>query len=294
VLPGSNDVTAISFVDANHGWLADGSTILATTDGGQHWTKDGEAPGEVFALDFVSESIGWLTADGHLYGTQDGGSSWQLRFSPSKVKLYQVDFVDANNGWLDSVTDDDSTINSILRTRDGGKSWTAVTNPCSQLFGSGQFSFHGSDTGFILCGQGPSAGQEGKLLFKTTDGGQTWQVIAETFDAGTQVPGVGQLDSSWYAGDLFFLDSSHGWYGWIYSTLGGLEATSDGGKSWAGVNINGSDGIPYDMRFLTPKLGFIIYDWRDNSDPWAEHRALLGTQDGGTNWTQLYPTKPGP
>jgi WD40 repeat protein/photosystem II stability/assembly factor-like uncharacterized protein len=283
-------LSAISFIDVNHGWLADGSAILATTDGGQHWTKRSDAPGEVLALDFVSESIGWLTAGGRLYDTQDGGSSWQLLFSPNKVKLYQVDFVDAGNGWLTSVSDGDNGTHSILRTSDGGKNWTTVADPCSQLFGPGRFSFYGSDTSFIMCGEGPSAGIEGKRLLKTTDGGQTWQVAAETsFDDATPVAGVSKLDFVGYFVDVFFLDSSHGWYSTNYDVNSRMVATTDGGKTWQGTIINNSQAIPYDMRFLTPKLGFLIYDTHG-----ADHGVLLGTQDGGASWTQLYPAKPAP
>ena len=52
----------VTFVDARHGWVVCGPTVLATADGGRHWRT--ERPGcEVGAVAFIDPSHGWAIAD---------------------------------------------------------------------------------------------------------------------------------------------------------------------------------------------------------------------------------------
>jgi len=69
-----------SFVDANHGWLADGDVLYATSDGGHHWMKI--SPTELFTdvrqIDFISSWVGWAVrqTSPFLLKTLDGGHTW--------------------------------------------------------------------------------------------------------------------------------------------------------------------------------------------------------------------------
>jgi len=74
-------LSAVDFLDMQHGWVTDGSILYATTDSGQHWTKI--APGKSFQhvseLDFVSSTVGWAIGGqgaSHLLRTIDGGRTW--------------------------------------------------------------------------------------------------------------------------------------------------------------------------------------------------------------------------
>jgi photosystem II stability/assembly factor-like uncharacterized protein len=81
-LPGN--ASSADFIDANHGWVTDGSVIYMTSDGGQHWTKiftvTNNTP-KFQQLDFVSSDVG--LAVGYmdsgamlLLKTMDGGHTW--------------------------------------------------------------------------------------------------------------------------------------------------------------------------------------------------------------------------
>jgi photosystem II stability/assembly factor-like uncharacterized protein len=286
-IAGNTTLSAVSFIDANRGWLADAGFIFATTDGGQRWTKRHEAPGTVASLDFVSDSQGWLTTAASVYGTHDGGLSWQQLFYLKYASLYQIDFVDANNGWLTFISDDGNGTHGILHTTDGGKSWTAVSDPCGQGWRPGSFSFYSPNTGFMMCGGVPGAGNQEKQLFKTTDAGQTWQLVTEAQLDGVQSPNA--LSTAGYLGDLFFLDDLHGWSSVDLRGNGLLKATTDGGKTWEPVLISPAPGIPYNIRFVAPDIGFTIYDSRGGVEAGPTHLVLLGTRDGGASWKQLYP-----
>lgn len=73
------------FADAQHGWVATGEELLATSDGGQSWHavvphSRAPAPQDVRQLDFVSPTTGWAVASQsggiQLWETQDGGRDW--------------------------------------------------------------------------------------------------------------------------------------------------------------------------------------------------------------------------
>ena len=87
-----------SFADMNHGWATDGHALYATKDGGRHWTAIRPAPplAVVELLDFVSPQIGWAVG-------------------PAK-------FSDGTH----------QTPPFLLRTVDGGYTWTPVTYTISR------------------------------------------------------------------------------------------------------------------------------------------------------------------
>jgi photosystem II stability/assembly factor-like uncharacterized protein len=82
------------FINANQGWATNGaatggSTLYATSDGGQHWTKLPANPNsqDIEVLNFVSAEIGWAIDNPHaqfapgptiLLKTTDGGRTWTV------------------------------------------------------------------------------------------------------------------------------------------------------------------------------------------------------------------------
>ena len=72
--------------DLIHIWVAGGTSLYVTSDGGQRWTKimpkiTTNRISTFTHLDFVSDEIGWATgsADDHptvLLKTVDGGRTW--------------------------------------------------------------------------------------------------------------------------------------------------------------------------------------------------------------------------
>lgn len=119
------------------------------------------------AVDFVDEKHGW--AVGHaatiLY-TKDGGKTWSLQnFEPSlETPFLDVAFVDDRKGFAIGAYD------LFYKTQDGGKTWTEYEPQLSQ----GGWHLNGItrlDDGTLVI-----AGETG-LLSKSTDGGETWQLL---------------------------------------------------------------------------------------------------------------------
>lgn len=142
-----------------------------------------------------------------------------------------ISFVDPLNGWLLQGSHDASTVGTrVLRTRDGGRSWSVIYEG-NQRFGD-QMQFVDQRHGWIL-GPAPNSACEPSQsqcdhgVYSTTDGGMTWR---ET--------DVGSLSS----GDLRFVDRSDGWLLSSFESCFGCSAyplelmrTGDGGRSWRSV-----------------------------------------------------------
>lgn len=99
--------------------------FYATQDGGETWTP-GEGLPEGGAYTFLDAQTGWAWGKRGLYSTADGGKKWLLMpvaFNRSEHAT-QIDFLDAQNGWLLTVGQQSRV--HLYRTTNGGYGWTAV------------------------------------------------------------------------------------------------------------------------------------------------------------------------
>lgn len=182
----------------------------------------------------------------------------------------------------------------ILKTNDGGITWTQKFNSSSVIF---QFlKFFSSTEGLAVANNG---------IFKTTDGGEYWsqyssnmpvngasasyfispklgwctsgRSIYKTTDGG--LTWASQVTSSNYLYSIFMLDENEGWGGGNY---GAFYRTTDGGANWI------YDALPNSLLynkvyFINSNLGWLI-----SSDGY-----LYQSNDGGNNWIlQTIPHSP--
>ena len=121
------------------------TVLLATSDGGSTWVVR-SLPGEVpFASSFVDANHGWAigvnAADFDvspvpaitlpLYKTDDGGVTWvpvptNVLWGGLDGPIDILDFVDQNNGFAVRERYQANGISQLLRTMDGGRTWTVV------------------------------------------------------------------------------------------------------------------------------------------------------------------------
>ncbi len=290
---------ATSFIDQQHGWVADDQTLLATTDGGQHWATISQLPTKVRALQFIDQQRGWLTSikplsdegpgipTGRLYTTTDGGYTWAEL--SRDYKFDDLQFMDAQHGWATAW----AVGPTLLRTTDGGRTWSEVPRICGPDWievARMSMSFVDREHGWVFCAGDPGAGHQSKRVTGTVDGGEHWAAVA-TSDDDTEALGdlglaAATLSSGGYASTMTMLNRERGWYVSSFGGDYGAIWTNDGGRSW--------DWRPDDAEYF-PK-GVVIRQRFSATEAigltGGEHRAVLRTSDGGHIWQQLYPRRP--
>jgi photosystem II stability/assembly factor-like uncharacterized protein len=197
--------------------------------------------------------------------------------------LSTVDFVTPEIGWaVSGSTADPGGTRTIYRTIDGGRHWTAQ-NSWYGPYSMGrdnllaiQLIFIDDRRGFVL-----DPVQSPPALYRTTDGGSTW----EKLDLPTQ------LAPGW---PLTFVDPDNGFLlADVGAAMGQSAAsvyrTSDGGRHWtrvAHVNYNSQSA---GLSSNGDKDGLIF---RTTSVGWMTAYSIVGpppiwsTFDGGLSWTE--------
>ncbi len=164
----------------------------------------------------------------------------------------------------------------LFRTTDAGVTWTPITDGQVPLGSTGSVAVADSNPNIIYLGTGSddvrSNVSTGRGIYKTTDGGQTWQLAG--------LPDTGQIasvrihpsnpDIVWAAaqGDPFKANPERG-----------VFKTSDGGKTWKKV-LFVSDQIGAMDVELQPGNPNVVYAWMSRLErkPWT---IISGSKDGG-------------
>jgi photosystem II stability/assembly factor-like uncharacterized protein len=159
----------------------------------------------------------------------------------------------------------DERVGVIIKTTDGGQSWSEkpVQIPGMQIAAVNSIHFVSPDTGWAV---GADSAQDG-IVLKTTDGGSSWSATRLT---QKQVPTT-----------VCFADADNGWIGGATPPPGQEEgiggpssilATTDGGRTWQSQN-----NIPISIY----RVFFI-----DRTNGWAggSKGAIYNTTDGGRTW----------
>jgi hypothetical protein len=104
-------------------------TILATEDGGGHWSpQTAPTSDDLAGVAFTADGRrGWAVGgEGRILATEDGGGHWSAQTSATSNDLRGVAFAaDGRHGWA---VGDKGT---ILATEDGGGHWSPQTTPTS-------------------------------------------------------------------------------------------------------------------------------------------------------------------
>lgn len=193
----SLSLCGVCFTDASNGTVVGGrdqGLILHTTNGGVTWTKQFETDSNsINSVSFTDGNTGtavgggWNDAVGWWYTilrTTDGGATWrtQIRTQPGFGSdiLECVVFADSNTGtavggvWGSGDMPYSSYL--ILRTTDGGATWTTETKKTKAGNGFNCVFFTDANTGTVVGALGRCSNDLSRLdnILRTTDGGATW------------------------------------------------------------------------------------------------------------------------
>lgn len=230
--PTRANLTAVYFVDAQHGWaVGHDEVILRTTDGGETWTRthyepDNQSP--LLDVWFANANEGLAVgAFSTIYRTTDGGATWtRADFTPAPVAGAPVKAAPTADDDAAFAEDEEVTephLNAIARGGDGklylgaeaghlyrsddaGVTWQRLASPYEGSF-FGLVPLEGSSLlAFGLRGH----------LFRTDDAGASWQRL----DSGTE---------SLLSGGVRLQDGTVV----IVGLAGTVLASTDGGRTFA-------------------------------------------------------------
>jgi photosystem II stability/assembly factor-like uncharacterized protein len=189
--PARATLTAVTFIDAEHGWaVGHDELILRTSDGGASWQLSHYAPERqqpLLGVWFQDARHGLAVgAFSTVYTTADGGASWQAgAFSPVPLPVAKP----RGAKQADAMRDDDEGVNQphlnaiarggdgtlylaaeaghLYRSADAGAHWAELPSPYAGSF-FGILPLEGSSLlVFGLRGH----------LFRSEDGGRSWQTL---------------------------------------------------------------------------------------------------------------------
>lgn len=180
---------------------------------------------------FADPQHGMLVgAGGAAVSSSDSGATWVVRDAAMPHHINNVHFVDRMHGWMVS----------------SGGQYTYSPSPGSWN---------------LLVAWGGVA--------RTTNGGETWQVMNPTPD---------QVTGQFYDfDDVWFVDAATGW---IVGAGGQIYKTTDAGASWVKQD-GGTNERLRRVRFVDPQRGFVM-----GKDEAAQGVFILRTVDGGATWTR--------
>jgi photosystem II stability/assembly factor-like uncharacterized protein len=222
-------ITAFSSTDLVISGIYDSSTFYGlirwSHDGGQTWTNDIQ----VTPTGFVQRVRFANSNDGLIMDLDDGANNSAYYTTDGGAEATDWTTVDDNptGGWfglefslLSNLHARASGIN-YCTSLDGGADWSC--GPSIDSVFDGPVFFYNDNDGWVGGGEiSPSV--EG-WLHRTTDGGNTWSGRT--------------LNSPWPIREIFFLTPKIGWAtgGNVYTNVGGIYFSSDGGESWS-LDVN--------------------------------------------------------
>lgn len=141
------------------------------------------------AVQFVDRNEGWAVGDdGGVWHSIDGGNSWERQPTGVRASLRSLHFLNPYTGWVvgrEELPHGGGSVGVLLFTDDGGLKWRKSAD--NTLPGLNRVQFLDERIGFVV-GDGTDSFPSG--VFKTTDGGRTWQPVP-----GPRVP-------TWLAADF--------------------------------------------------------------------------------------------
>ena len=259
----------------------------------------------------LDDQNGWgESSTGQILKTAAGLTAWQ-DMSPKELAnlpalqqpmLPVAFFLDAGHAWVTYAESNGDLV--VQQTADGGQTWQPPnTLPAAGLSGELSpisFYFLDQQNGWLWADIHPGMMHVYPLLFKTTDGGMSWQTVYSSVpnSSTAQTTLTGSFSLSYGSKVYTFLNETSGFAG-----TGSLYRSQDGGGTWQTVQIPQPSGLPSFTKPFTyvspPVFGtamdgaalVMIYEFDNVYIPPGDlFQGLPGasylawTHDGGMTW----------
>jgi len=284
---------------------ADQAPFNSTTISGIGARNIGSATmsGRVSAIAASREPNGRTTllvgaASGGIWKSEDFGTTFRPVFDEQPVQsigAMAVDPKNSQNVWVgtgESWTRNSVSIgDGVYKSTDGGETWTKSGLPNSERISKLLVSPENSDTVYAAVPGALWGDSADRGLYKTTDGGKTWNQILKggNLSTGCSTIAIDPSNSNVLLAGMWDFRRK----GWTFRSGGdgpqaqsasGLFRSSDGGSNWTEITPENSKGFPkkpYGRLAVAfaPSNAKRVYCFVEGTDS-----ALFVSDDGGATW----------
>jgi photosystem II stability/assembly factor-like uncharacterized protein len=296
-------LTTICFAGLLHG--AEQAPYNSSTISGLGARNIGSAAmsGRISALAATREPSGKITiiigaASGGVWKSEDNGTRYKPVFDEQPVQsigAVALDPKNSKNVWVgtgESWTRNSVSIgNGIYKSTDGAETWTHVGLPNSERVAKIDVSPASSDTVFAAVPGALWSDSPDRGLYKTTDGGKTWNNVLKGANLSTGCSDIAMDPSD--PNKMFAAMWDFRRQGWTFRSGGdgpdkpsasGLFRTADGGATWTEITPENAKGFPKKPYgriavAIAPSKASRVYAFVESTDS-----ALFVSDDGGATW----------
>jgi photosystem II stability/assembly factor-like uncharacterized protein len=176
--PGGNVVdAAVSTVDPNIVLAGTDSSLYRSADGGNTWSEVPALTGtSVYDIEFAASGKAYIATLNSVWESSDGGLTWVARNLGIGANDQVLDVaLDPSNGsilWAGIADANGAQPVNVMRSVDGGVSWTNLTPPLGQAVSCQAIAVHPGDSNTVIAVFGGAFG--GGQVWVTTNGGSSW------------------------------------------------------------------------------------------------------------------------
>ncbi|NRD23955.1 hypothetical protein HNV10_11915 [Winogradskyella litoriviva] len=255
----------------------------------------GGMSGRVTAIDVVTNNPDVMyvgTASGGLWKSNSGGITWEPVFDKEvTASIGAVEIQQSNPSVIWVGTGEGNPRNSlnggygIYKSLDGGKNWIAMGLEKTRHIHRIIVDPTNPDVVYVGAIGSPWGEHPERGVFKTTDGGETWNKI---LFANNKTGAADLIMDPTNPNKLIATLWEHKREPWFFNSGGegsGMHITHDGGKTWK--KITEEDGFPKGNLgrigvAIAPNKPDVIYALVE-----AKKNALYKSEDGGFKWKKI-------
>ncbi|MCI0473713.1 MAG: YCF48-related protein, partial [Ignavibacteria bacterium] len=265
--PSSGLIIAAGAPSSSGAVLTTHDQIMRSTNNGVIWSVITPAPNstaDFYSIDMIDENTGFTCGTkSAVYKTTNGGANWDslaISNMPGGLTLSEVDFVNAQTGWIFSryLTGYDST---IYKTTNGGGNWfkqklNTSVNSENSVFAACMVD---ANNGWLLNSK--------PRPWKTTNGGASWDST--------------KLGDNYLAGSLYDIKMYDAMTGYCCGSNNKVYKTTNGGATpWTNTGYSSTTIITnYTCEVRSPLECVVM----------GTYGTVYYTTNGGGSWTKNNP-----